>query len=636
MQLPLQTTPAPLSAAWRRRAGGPLHSIVPDGRWLSIERALLDAFVDRARAEAATEDRAATSWPQPLFSQYSAYPLRGERISYETAVGDRLARLSRSVILAAAAAAGIAVAAPLDPLAEVADGLWLLAEQTTWSWAAHDDAFRRFGTVTPALDAPYLDLGAGEAVAAVAWTVAVLGDALDERYPGLTDRLRAEAEQRVFAPFLDRDDWHWLGLEGEDGGLHNWNPWILGNTIAAAAVLCEPARRDLVIDRAVDGIDRYLTGLPADGAIDEGWEYWWNGAARALEAIETLDRLTDGALDLDGLGSLHELVRFPQRMQLSADWYVNVADAQARATRDLPWDLLHRWGRRLGLPDVVGYAAAHRDPELPIAGERAGLGRLVRVCLDDEWARASAADAALPLPTSVDLPSVGLSIAREHGGRPDGLAVSYKGGHNDENHNHNDLGSIIVALDGVPAIIDPGRPSYDAKTFGPDRYDIWCMRSDWHSAPAPRGLLQRHGRRFTTRERQGGDRGDVASWSLELAAAYGLAQHERWRRTVTLDRSLARVTIEDAWTLDETAGTVVTLMLWGEVTEHDGTSLSVHRPLAGTRDLHLGHDAERVEVERVPLSDPMLQRSWGDAITRVRLTPRSSATSLSVSAEAAR
>lgn len=630
----------PLATAWSRRPATALRSMVPDGDWSSTDRQLLDSFVTRASRESATTDRPATPWPQPLFSQYTAYPLVGERLSYETAVGDRLARLSRAVVLAAAAEDGVRLAAPHDPLAEVADGLWLLAEQSTWCWAAHDDAFHRFGTVTPSLDEPFLDLGAGEVASAVGWTVALLGDALDDRYPGLTDRLRTEAEQRVFGPFLDRDDWHWLGLDVDDADepavLHNWNPWILGNTIAAAAVLCTPDRAELVIDRAVDGLDRYLAGLPRDGAVDEGWEYWWNGAARALEAVETLDRLAGGHLALGGLDLLPELLRFPLRMQLSADWYVNVADARPRGDRTLPFDLLHRWGRRLELPDVVEYATAHRDPDAPVAGDRAGLGRLVRVCLDREWAVADARSAALPLPPSVDLPSIGLSLAREHEGRSDGLAVSLKGGHNDENHNHDDLGSVIVALDGVPAIVDPGRPTYDARTFGPDRYDIWCMRSDWHSVPAPRGLLQQHGSAFAARDRRGGDDGERASWSMDLASAYGLAAHEHWRRTATLDRTASRVVIEDDWTLDDASGTVVTLMLWGAVTEVDDATLRLHRPVDGVRDLVLGHDAAEVVIEVVDLDDPMMRSSWGESLTRVRLVPVSETARLLMTAEAAR
>ena len=82
----------------------------------------------------AAEEAAETSWPQPLLSQWSAFARTGDRTAYETAVFSRDRRI-RCAVLAAA----------VDPaparLAEAADGLWLLCEQSTWCWPAHDDAF---------------------------------------------------------------------------------------------------------------------------------------------------------------------------------------------------------------------------------------------------------------------------------------------------------------------------------------------------------------------------------------------------------------------------------------------------------------------------------------------------------------
>src|SRR5690606_39837945 len=67
------------------------------------------------------------------------------------------------------------------------------------------------------------------------------------------------------------------------------------------------------------------------------------------------------------------------------------------------------------------------------------------------------------------------------------LGVVVKSGHNGENHNHNDLGSIAVAVDGVPLLPDLGRETYRSETFSDRRYELWNMRSDWHSTPLPRG-----------------------------------------------------------------------------------------------------------------------------------------------------
>ena len=79
---------------------------------------------------------------------------------------------------------------------------------------------------------------------------------------------------------------------------------------------------------------------------------------------------------------------------------------------------------------------------------------------------------------------------------PQGLLLAAKGGHNGEHHNHRDVGSVVVAVDGVPLLVDAGQPTYTAKTFGPDRYEIRAMQSAWHSVPAPFGLEQGTGKEF--------------------------------------------------------------------------------------------------------------------------------------------
>ena len=123
-----------------------------------------------------------------------------------------------------------------------------------------------------------------------------------------------------------------------------------------------------IASRALESLDRYAATLPADGAIDEGVAYWWNGAARMLECLDLVERLTDGALDATGIPVVGEVLRFPLRMQLGDDWYVNVADGPARTRGRQPWHVPFRWGRRLG--------ASHEFDRRPMSGaetDRAAL-----------------------------------------------------------------------------------------------------------------------------------------------------------------------------------------------------------------------------------------------------------------------
>src|SRR5437868_14155296 len=62
-----------------------------------------------------------------------------------------------------------------------------------------------------------------------------------------------------------------------------------------------------------------------------------------------------------------------------------------------------------------------------------------------------------------------------------GLYVAAWGGHNAQSHNHNDVGNFIVYGDGKPVLIDVGVETYSAKTFSPQRYEIWTMQSAYQT-----------------------------------------------------------------------------------------------------------------------------------------------------------
>ncbi|MDQ0767438.1 hypothetical protein QF031_000187 [Pseudarthrobacter defluvii] len=350
---PAFTTSALLASSWgsAATAAGLVRSlegatgrvsVPPAGApaWRSVPGDALGALKEQAASERGVP------WPQPLVSHYARYFRDGNRTAYENLVAARQQRLTRAVVMALTTTDREAASAWLD---EVIDGAYLMCEQSSWSWAAHDDVFSRSAEVVPDMARPFLDLGAGEVAAQLGWLDHLLGSELDARAPGLRRRMRDEAATRVFQPFLERLDWHWLGL---DGDVHNWNPWIHSNLIAAALFLVgDPHLQAEIVERCIEGLDRFLASIPADGAIDEGFAYWWNGAGRALEGLKLLEEATGGALDA-GLPLIRELVSFPHRMHIGGAWFLNVADGPARAAEALPWDMLHSWAVRLGDQDA--------------------------------------------------------------------------------------------------------------------------------------------------------------------------------------------------------------------------------------------------------------------------------------------
>jgi hypothetical protein len=556
-------------------------------------------------------------WPLPVASQAARVHRDGNRDAWEAAAFARQHRLSR---------AALAAAVSLEDrwIDQVADGIQLLCEQSSWCWPAHDDAMTAKASVLADVTDPFLDLGAGEVAAQLAWIDHLLGEQLDARYPGLRQRVRHEVLTRVLLPFERRRDWHWLGL---DGDVHNWNPWIHGNVLVAALQLMNhPDQQDhrlRVLGLVIEGLDRYVSALPADGAIDEGYAYWWNGACRALEALDLLSRVTGEVIDpTPAIDGLRETIAFPHRMHLGGHWYVNLADGQARPPADQPWHSLYRAAGRVGDVAARDHAVARHHAEGRILGEANGLGRLILALTDTGFLEAE--PSASPLPRDVWQPSTQVLIARENAGSASGLAICAKGGHNAEHHNHNDVGSVMVTSDGVPVIIDAGRPTYERATFGPERYSIWTMQSSWHSVPEVRGVPQRDGLEFAASsviEQIGTGR---SSLSLDLTGAYRVPGLRSWRRSVALDRSSRCAVIEDVWDLESWAGegaeppTMLHFLLAGVVSLEEGC---VHiAPLHGGPGVHLRWPLHvPVRLTERKLTDPMLSDVWGALITRLEL-----------------
>jgi hypothetical protein len=606
-----------LSRIWQEAAPSamprPVPSIADREGWGRIAPEARDLIL------AAADRESGGPWILPRLSEWSAFARTGDRRAYEDVDFAHERRIRLSVLAAA-----------IDPsptrTLEAADGLWTLCEQTTWCWSAHDDSFSR-GLMTTDPDRPYLDLGAGEAAALAGWSALILGDELEAAVPGLLSRLRSEVERRILKPLMERRDWWWENRE-----INNWLVWIVGNVIPATLAFAEGDRRDRVLARCVDGIDRYLAHLPADGGIDEGFAYWWQGAGRAFDALALLDTLSGGAIaaEVDGgaLGGLRELARFPERMLPGEDWVASYSDAEARIGADTPWYSLFRAARLCGLDDTAGFAAGRRR-EGAILGLTpdtiGGIGRMIAESFDAEWR--STAPGGAPYPQRIEFASISVGIRREYPGGSAGLTLVAKAGHNEESHNHNDLGSVAVAVDGVPLLADLGRGVYTATTFSDQRYSLWYLGSAWHSVPHPHGLEQLPGPEWQASMLPLDD-----GWSIDLSAAYPWPQgvDRQWTREIRLRDG--ELVVRDEGAAVGAEGTRVGLVCAGvpEVVAEGVEVPGRH----GSRSLLLMHDPADLELETRATEDPHLERSWGAEVSLILFTPRAGVRSWEMRARA--
>ena len=567
-------------------------------------------------------------WPALTASAWVAFATHGDRRAYENAYFSRRRRLD---------ALGLALA--LDTggpwLTPLMDGVWSVLEETSWCVPAHDitshsPQWQRPTRALPDPATPTLDLFAAETAATLSSIAALHGgrEATDPLVREVFARVAREVDARVLRQFEDDAvKYHWFGLPS------NWNPWIISNVLLAALL------NDLGRDRwgkvaalARESLIGYRAGVPDDGGSAEGLMYWWQSGARYFESLELLtafDPASRARIMADPL--LGRLARYPLVVHLGGPWSANFGDGGSRVpppSRRVvkerpPYGLLHRFARNVRDEDLARFARSRRGTgplvELPLA-----LPRAVVILSDTAWAQAAEVDD--PSPRSQFLDRLEVLSTRESGGRTSGLALVAKGGHNGEPHNHNDVGSFIVASDGVPVIIDAGTGTYTRESFGPSRYQAWFTRSHFHNTPTPADAEQPPGAEYRARDVVFHDDPDQSSLEMELVDAYPASILRSWRRTMSLQRRIPAVVVEDEWIATDHLQPRVHLLLAGVADQRPGIVVAQAPrgeqvpPIVITCTSGDGTFAE-IELETIALDDAQLAAVWGDTIVRMTARP---------------
>lgn len=537
-----------------------------------------------------------TPWPTLTLGGYLRHFRDGNRDGYETPYFARRRRLGAAA-LACAATGEDAFAA------EAADGLWLVCEETTWSVPAHarhslsqDMATRLPGPGSGGA----LDLFNCETAMVVAEACQLIAPRLDAIDPRIAARAREEVRRRVIDPLLSGAQCWWMD------GHNNWSAWCASSSIIAAgfAYAGDPTTWAAVVHRMLGVIDRYVERQPADGGCDEGVMYWGVAGGCVVRALEELRARTGGAADgWSRDPRLREIMLFPARMHLGAGTCPAFADGHQHIR--LAAGQLAIAAERVAAPELLALAQSTADPARDADVEALGGGDLiVRQLRALAWydGRPAAPAAAL---ADAWLPDLQVLVA--HGG---GTSLAAKGGHNAENHNHNDVGQFVVHRHGVPLLVDAGRGDYTAQTFGPRRYELWWTRGSGHAVPQIDGGEEQTG--WERQARAVSCRRDAARAELELDLAACYAAELRLaglRRSIALDRADGAVRLADVIGAGRTVDYALPL-------------LSPARPEPdGERSWLLASGGQRVRViAEAPLSgsveeldglDATMRRSWG-------------------------
>jgi hypothetical protein len=133
-----------------------------------------------------------------------------------------------------------------------------------------------------------------------------------------------------------------------------------------------------------------------------------------------------------------------------------------------------------------------------------------------------------------------------------GFYLATHGGHNAESHNHNDVGDFIVYAHDEPIIIDAGRGNYTARTFSPQRYELWFTQSQHHNLPIVNGYGQLAGKEFAAKDVIHSVNKKSSSLSMDIASAYDKqAGVSYWKRKVDLLTVRNQVEISDDYSMSQ-------------------------------------------------------------------------------------
>lgn len=439
-------------------------------------------FKDRAAWEqVAPADREALiayaeKWhekPYPVITagMYASFVRTGSRRDCENPYFDRRRKLCSAVL-------HVCLTGETTLLPDVEDGVLLLCEETAWAISAHlglteahpfpDDA----NTV--------LDLFAAQTGMILSFTAQLLEGVL---HPELHVRIQREVERRVLTHFMENNGEWWMGYVRKD--LNNWTPWIISNVLMAANVWRYGGAA--LIERACMMLDRWLDVVPEDGGCDEGAGYWNMAGGAFLDCLMAFESLC--GVDLWQDGKVRRMMAYPELVYLGNGWFANFADCDARPY--ISGERLQYAGVKTGNPALVRMGAEMWGSPLKELNDTPHLSRvLMRI-----FAKPVQMEAAEVKQKDVWLPDLQVRLV-ERGS----LIAAMKGGHNDESHNHNDVGSFLLMANGDMQVVDAGNMVYTAQTFSSRRYELWNCRAAYHNVPIVGDFEQQPGRQYAAKD----------------------------------------------------------------------------------------------------------------------------------------
>ena len=424
------------------------------------------------------------TWPVCLATDFMAFKNEGNRSKHEIPYFDR-----RCALITLFKAEVIEHKGRFLP--DIVNGIFAICEETYWGVSAHFNHFLGISAIDkiysniPIMINDYIDLFASDTGATLAVIYDVLYDELNEYCPEILFNIEHELDRRIVEPYLKHTDWWWMGYDREK--VNNWTPWIISNILNVFLV------RDMDHKKRCDGIKKMLfeinkiyTTLPDDGGCDEGSNYWSVSGGMLFEFVEQLYLATNGKISFYDDEKLKNIFLFDYYSYIANGRCFNFADGTLNVKGIS--SLLYMIGERIGNENVKTVASDMLKTDL-IEQPREEKGR--RTLWKMIYSKIIPQNLPLKQDSHIFFKDLQVSVEKN-----ENWYYAFKGGHNDEGHNHNDVGSFIACFDNKSVLCDPGCGEYTRQTFGVERYTIWTMRSDWHNLPVVNNVFQKNGPQY--------------------------------------------------------------------------------------------------------------------------------------------
>lgn len=492
---------------------------------------------------------------------------------------------------------------------QLINGVFHSCEMTSWVLSAHLSAQHSKRSL-PDYKEHVIDLTAGDLGSLLAWTYYFLHTEFDRVNPVISERLRAELQERILDTYMCEDRFWWMAFNLKPGGMvNNWNPWCNFNVLQCFLLL-EDDRDKLAegVYRTMLSVDKFINYTHADGGCEEGPSYWGHAAGKMYDYLQILSDATGGKVSIFDQPMIRHMGEYIVRSYVGDGWVVNFADASARGGGDAP--IIYRYGKAVNSEMMVQHAAfLNRQNKNKLSFGRDMFRSLQSLLYAGEL---SALDGEQQSPAYSWYPETEFCYMTNK----NGFFVATKGGYNNESHNHNDIGTFSLYLNATPVFIDAGVGTYTRQTFSSERYTIWTMQSNYHNLPMINGVPQKFGTKYRATDVRFNSK--QSSFSLNIAKAYPEeAAVKNWTRTYMLGKN--ELKIVDRFELEKAAApNVVNFLTWGEVKTDEPGRVEV--AVKGEKAVLL-YDKNLFEVSRetISLDDPRLSNVWGKAIYRVSL-----------------